>query len=1041
MQMVEVYGSALVVEDQRRVRLRRRQRDHQHDALLYCAPTGTWGKCPWETNKYDLGPSNCTGLINVYGVEAVCGKNWKKITNREKFDDRVKNGYYQKANDKIAYYTAQDEYPPMTTNEELSLRSNLEAGQTFNKRDYQLKPDWKHGRSKSGGFGICTDTCHNCVHEGYSNKKQKWMCLVPIWGLMFAVAGLQQGEPPVPFEKNMNVMLLAAFVLQIVAWYLGNVLPSDFGVRRKWNFFLSLRYWGLDVCKNRGCVDGFRSSLQQMFGGVRLTPRKDDDDVDDDEDIPYVVVNNLRKVFGDKESRPAVADVSFKVMPSEIFALLGHNGAGKTTTISMLTGMLEPTAGEFTVSGYSLEYGMSEIYKRMGLCPQHDILFEFLTAAEHVEMFARLKGAPTIAAAEKEREAILAAFELTERADFFAYALSGGMRRKVCVALSLTGDTKFVVLDEPSAGLDPGARRRLWQTLATLKEGRSILLTTHYMDEAEILADRVSIMKDGQIACTGSPMELKEEYECGYDLIVTKTPAQQAKTALYLQGLGVIPGSEGSMQAAELPDNPDSPLVRLLCSMIPGARLRSDHHVAEELKFELPSTERKLFGKFFAELDPRKEELGVSSYGISMAPLEEVFCRVGCESVLAEANPMQQALLAAEDVDDDGQVVMVSPSITPTAASSYSSFGQDVHYSGSFVAQTVAIFKRRMQLASAGLGIAVSKQTDKNGRERWVVEPQGIHTLLLVVIPIAATTVAFFLRRYRPQVLSTFPIKATKQKDRHGKRTKKISPTMETMPNFFAAFVVVAGWLFAPGFFAEVLVVERQKKIRNLMTVMGLKPAAYWLGQSAADAIFWLIPMLLSLFIFPAMDMKGTVLDEWVKPSFFCCSILFGLEMQSFSYLYSFGFKMWGAASSTGPIVILGLIVFPLVMSLIITQMTYFNDRQGDSQAAKDTRADNIPFYIFWSMFLDIASILSPHGAYLAAMTYTFWPEGTADWMNGEERMRYQHGEGLRDWWGGIFNKTAYARRKELYGERACGRSGAATEPVLATSIQREESS
>ena len=545
------------------------------------------------------------------------------------------------------------------------------------------------------------------------------MCLVPMWGLMFAVAGLKQGEPPVPFEKNMNVMLLAAFVLQIVAWYLGNVLPSDFGVRRKWNFFLSLRYWGLDVCKNRGCVDGFRSSLQQMFGGVRLTPRNDDDVDDDDEDIPYVVVKNLRKVFGDKESRPAVADVSFKVMPSEIFALLGHNGAGKTTTISMLTGMLEPTAGEFTVSGYSLEYGMSEIYKRMGLCPQHDILFEFLTAAEHVEMFARLKGAPTIAAAEKEREAILAAFELTERADFFAYALSGGMRRKVCVALSLTGDTKFVVLDEPSAGLDPGARRRLWQTLATLKEGRSILLTTHYMDEAEILADRVSIMKDGQIACTGSPMELKEEYECGYELIVTKTPAQQAKTALYLQGLGVIPGSEGSMQAAELPDNPDSPLVRLLCSMIPGARLRSDHHVAEELKFELPSTERKLFGKFFAELDPRKEELGVSSYGISMAPLEEVFCRVGCESVLAESNPMQQALLAAEDVDDDGQVVMVSPSITPTAASSYSSFGQDVHYSGSFVAQTVAIFKRRMQLASAGLGIAVSKQTDKNGRERW----------------------------------------------------------------------------------------------------------------------------------------------------------------------------------------------------------------------------------------------------------------------------------------------------------------------------------
>ena len=135
----------------------------------------------------------------------------------------------------------------------------------------------------------------------------------------------------------------------------------------------------------------------------------------------------------------------------------------------LLTGMLEPTAGEFTVSGY-LEYGTSDLQAH-GFCPQHDIL-RILTAAEHVEMFARLKGAPTIAPPRRSARPFWRPSS-SRNARTSCVRASGGMRRKVCVALSLTGDTKFVVLDEPSAGLDPGARRRLWQTLATLKEGRA----------------------------------------------------------------------------------------------------------------------------------------------------------------------------------------------------------------------------------------------------------------------------------------------------------------------------------------------------------------------------------------------------------------------------------------------------------------------------------------------------------------------------------------------------------------------------------------
>lgn len=178
----------------------------------------------------------------------------------------------------------------------------------------------------------------------------------------------------------------------------------------------------------------------------------------------------------------------------------------------MLTGMLGRTSGDAIVYGRPLSEGMAPIRQLLGVCPQHDVLFDYLTIGEHIDLFARLKGA-TLVETARERNAMLEAFELGPRVDYFPAGLSGGMKRKVCVALALTGDTRLVILDEPTTGLgkqlggafsascikpfklntkssDPGARRRLWDTLAMLKRGRTILLTTHFMDEAEVLGDR-----------------------------------------------------------------------------------------------------------------------------------------------------------------------------------------------------------------------------------------------------------------------------------------------------------------------------------------------------------------------------------------------------------------------------------------------------------------------------------------------------------------------------------------------------------------------
>ena len=173
----------------------------------------------------------------------------------------------------------------------------------------------------------------------------------------------------------------------------------------------------------------------------------------------------------------------------QIFVLLGHNGAGKTTTITMLTGLYMPTSGDAVVQGLSIRTHMAQIRQRIGVCPQHDVLFGELTVMEHLEIFAGLKGLEGEAAAAEVAEKI-AEVGLTEKANVRAANLSGGQKRKLSLAISLVGDSRAVFLDEPTSGMDPYSRRSTWNILQNNREGRAIILTTHFMDEADILGDR-----------------------------------------------------------------------------------------------------------------------------------------------------------------------------------------------------------------------------------------------------------------------------------------------------------------------------------------------------------------------------------------------------------------------------------------------------------------------------------------------------------------------------------------------------------------------
>jgi ABC-2 type transport system ATP-binding protein len=222
-----------------------------------------------------------------------------------------------------------------------------------------------------------------------------------------------------------------------------------------------------------------------------------------------IKVEHLSKKFGEVA---AVDDVSFDVAQGEIFAFLGPNGAGKTTTIKMLTTLLKPTSGKIEIDGLDPAKQSSEVRRRFGIVFQDPSLDQELTAFENMDLHGVLYHVPRRLRHERT-EMLLKLFELWERRKDFVKKFSGGMKRRLEIARGFLHTPKILFLDEPTLGLDPQSRNQLWTHVKNLNqsEGVTVFLTTHYMDEAERVADRIAIIDHGKIIAQGSPDELKQQ--------------------------------------------------------------------------------------------------------------------------------------------------------------------------------------------------------------------------------------------------------------------------------------------------------------------------------------------------------------------------------------------------------------------------------------------------------------------------------------------------------------------------------------------------
>jgi ABC-2 type transport system ATP-binding protein len=250
-----------------------------------------------------------------------------------------------------------------------------------------------------------------------------------------------------------------------------------------------------------------------------------------------IEVNNLVK---DYDKLRAVDGISFEVKKGEVFSILGPNGAGKTTTVEMMECLRKPTSGTIKVLGYDIQHERSQIRKRVGILPQDFNTYDLLTVKENIEYFGRMFEH------QLPVQDLIDAVNLNDKKDEYFKNLSGGLKQRVGVAIAMVNDPDIIFLDEPTTGLDPKARRDVWEVIRGLKgKGKTVILTTHYMEEAEVLSDRLAIMNDGRFIAYDTPRAIIKEY--GYGTIcIVKSANEEAIRSITEAGFDVKRKDDGA---------------------------------------------------------------------------------------------------------------------------------------------------------------------------------------------------------------------------------------------------------------------------------------------------------------------------------------------------------------------------------------------------------------------------------------------------------------------------------------------------------------
>uniref|UniRef100_A0A8C9STH1 P-type phospholipid transporter n=1 Tax=Scleropages formosus TaxID=113540 RepID=A0A8C9STH1_SCLFO len=487
------------------------------------------------------------------------------------------------------------------------------------------------------------------------------------------------------FHISIQMMWFDTFLYGILAWYLDNVFPGQYGIGRPFYFPLQLSYWirqepvlpgqpfenpafetterhgeGTRIpgpLDRKGCKHkDKRERLAREREELLRMHNEEEEKKDEEEHTPAlgtsffetepvglpvgVSVQDLVKVFSGG-SRPAVNGLSISFYEGQITSFLGQNGAGKTTTMSILSGLFPPTSGTAYINGKDIRTEMDTIRQCLGMCPQHNILFHHLTVAEHILFYSLLKGQP-LPKALQEVESMLEDLGLPHKRDEEAQNLSGGMQRKLSVSMAFVGGAKVVILDEPTSGVDPYSRRSIWDLLLKYRPGRTVIMTTHHMDEADLLSDRIAVVSKGRLHCCGSPLFLKSRFGAGFYLTLARRMGDRRGTHKETECdcasecscdcsicTKYKEDAQSQSKASERQLDGDVEIITALIQHhVPEAKLVDV--IGQELTYLLPNKnfKNRAYASLFRELEEMLSDLGLTSFGVSDTSLEEIFLKV-----------------------------------------------------------------------------------------------------------------------------------------------------------------------------------------------------------------------------------------------------------------------------------------------------------------------------------------------------------------------------------------------------------------------------
>ncbi|XP_076998238.1 ATP-binding cassette sub-family A member 17-like isoform X4 [Tamandua tetradactyla] len=781
-----------------------------------------------------------------------------------------------------------------------------------------------------------------CMSSGGLEDKVKgkvlWLAHTGV-GIQWRNIGSINGD--FNFTQVLLMLLLDSFLYGLVAWYVESISPGEYGVSKPWYFFVMPSYWN--------------GEPRRTLSYPMLDPEeslKSEFIQDEPSDLMKgIEIQHLYKVFHIGRSKHiAVKNLTMNLYRGQITVLLGHNGAGKTTTCSVLTGLRPPSSGQVYINGYEISQDMVKIRKSLGWCPQHDILFDNLTVAEHLYFYARLKGLPHQKCPEEVQQ-MLRVLNLEDKQNSRSRFLSGGMRRKLSIGIALIAGSKVLMLDEPTSGMDAISRRAIWDLLQQQKGDRTILLTTHFMDEADLLGDRIAIMAKGELQCCGSSLFLKKKYGAGYYMTLVKESHCNIEKISHLiydhipdavleddtgeEVTFVLPkenvhrvnklvDSSTDLQTVKLPSLHSHSLV----DRVPVDRIKRFHSRIFSVQTGLPIKPNTGFSllcqQFYAMFLKRvtyswRNWMLILSLQI-LVPLVIIIFNLTAFNLTAksvESAPLELTLR------QHGQ------SIVPFFVSQNSRLGPQL--SAHFINMVVNDGQIPLEVVGSLDDFLLKKAEEEpeSFDAQYIVavtfEDVKNHTIVTALFnnqayhspALALTLVDNFLLKLLSGADASITVWNHPQPLSSQDTSESIS--YQGPKGHYLVINLLFGMAFLSSSFSILTVKERSTKVKHIQFVSGVSVATFWLSALLWDLISFLIPNLLLLVVFLYYREEAFIQDENLA-AVFLILMLYGWAIIPFIYLVSFCFGNPGSACVKLVVMLTFLSIGPIILVSVTSE-------------------------------------------------------------------------------------------------------------------------